>query len=420
MARLPAASQASVSATSWADWRSSSRRRRRHLTSSTTPWVHSISASPHPNTQEPYRLRVLGIRIVPSEEADADEVATMALRVWKLKEGEMVSLMVHLGDRLGLYRAMAGAGALGAADLAERTGTHPRWVLEWLRSQAAAGLVESSDGESFELGPAGAAVLADEDRSVWFAAGAFGGCAAPAGVVEGLAEAFRSGLGLPYDAAGADAARSLERMLGPWSRLALVPRILPALAGVVEALGAGGVAADVGCGAGVAALAVAGAFPRCTVEGWDPSAHAIELATRRRDGAGVTNVEFRCAPAEDLPEDRYELVMALDCLHDMAYPARALSAIRRSLRPGGALLVKEIRAGETWAANQRNPLLAMMYSTSVATCMSSGLSEPGGAGLGTLGLPSGRLGRMCADAGFSSFAARDFDDPANLYYEVRA
>src|SRR3954451_968297 len=122
---------------------------------------------------------------------DRDKVGAFALQVWTFKQGEVVSLMIHLGDRLGLYRAMDGAGPVTAADLAGRTGLQERWVLEWLRSQAAARLVESADGEIFELTAEAAAVLADETGSLWFAAGAFhGGVAAP-DVVDRLADAFR-------------------------------------------------------------------------------------------------------------------------------------------------------------------------------------------------------------------------------------
>lgn len=108
---------------------------------------------------------------------DPDKLIGMALRVWGYKQGEVVSLMIHLGDQLGLYRALRGAGRVTAGQLAANTGLHPRWLQEWLRGQAAGGLLESADGETFELGPEAAALLADEDASLWFAAGAFHGCA---------------------------------------------------------------------------------------------------------------------------------------------------------------------------------------------------------------------------------------------------
>jgi hypothetical protein len=115
----------------------------------------------------------------------------------------------------------------------------------------------------------------------------------------------------------------------------------------------------------------------------------------------------------------YDLVMALDCLHDMTDPAAALRAIRGAIADDGTLLVKEVRSTGSWERDQRNPMLAMLYGFSVQTCMSSALSEPGGAGLGTLGLPPEALRELCADAGFPRLQVHDVDDPANLYYEVR-
>jgi 2-polyprenyl-3-methyl-5-hydroxy-6-metoxy-1,4-benzoquinol methylase len=351
---------------------------------------------------------------------DPDKVALTAFQVWSYKQGELVSLMIHLGDRLGLYRAMDGAGPLSAAELAARTGLQERWLLEWLRSQGAAGLLDTPDGDTFSLGAEAAAVLADEDSSLWFAAGAFHGGAATPDVVDALADAFRTGVGLTYDQLGPSAAHQVERMLAPWSRLALVPHLLPLLDGVVAKLEAGARVADVGCGAGVALLAMAEAFPTSTFDGFDISQHAIHRARTTLDERGLDNVSFHVAEAEELPhETAFDLVLTFDCLHDMAHPAQAIAAIRRAIAPDGTWLIKDIRSGATWAENQRNPLLAMMYSTSVATCMSSALSEPDGAGLGTLGLHPALAEQMCREAGFSRFTRHDVADPANLYYEVR-
>jgi hypothetical protein len=170
-------------------------------------------------------------------ELDDDAIRLMAFRVWGYKQGEQVSLLIHLGDRLGLFGAMAGAGPLTADELAERTYLAPRWVREWLWGMAAAELVEhttrsaaaaSSEEDRFELTPAGRAVLVDEDSSLFFAAGAFSEPPAP-DLVADLAECFRTGIGLPYDRLGPSGAHRTERMLGPWARLALVPVILPML-----------------------------------------------------------------------------------------------------------------------------------------------------------------------------------------------
>ncbi len=346
--------------------------------------------------------------------------ALFALQVWKYKEGEVVSLMIHLGDRLGLYKAMAGRGPTTAGELAAATGLHERWLLEWLRSQAAASLIDTPDGDEFELRPEAADVLVEDVDSLWFAAGAFQGGVAPPAVVDRLAEAFRTGVGLSYDDLGPTAAHTIERMLGPWSRLALVPVVLPALDGVVDRLRRGARVADVGCGSGVALLTLAASFPNSHFEGYDPSEHAIDRAEVKLAEGASSNVRFHRAGATDLPAvPTFDLVLTLDCLHDMPRPAESLTAIRRCIKDDGTLLVKDIRAGVTWDENQRNPLLAMMYGTSVATCMSSALSEPGGAGLGTLGLHPQMAEAMCREAGFTRFTLHDFDDPANLYYEVR-
>ena len=350
---------------------------------------------------------------------DPKALGRFALKVWKYKEGEMVSLMIQLGDKLGLYKSLAGAGQVTPADLAERTGLHQRWLTEWLRSQAAAGLIASTDGDQFELTGEGVKVLADEEDSLHFACGTFARNNPP-DYVDRLCEAFRSGIGLSYDQLGPSAAHSTERTLGPWSRIALVPKILPALDGVVDKLLTGAVAADVGCGAGVALTTVAAAFPASTFHGYDLSNHAIDRAAARVEEMGLTNVELHRARGEALPDEPvFDLVLTFDCLHDMTNPAGTMHAIRQAIRSDGTWLIKEIRGHPSFADNVRNPLAAMMYASSVASCMSSALSEPDGAGLGTLGLHRELCETMTRDAGFDRFTVHDLDDPANLYYEVR-
>jgi 2-polyprenyl-3-methyl-5-hydroxy-6-metoxy-1,4-benzoquinol methylase len=350
---------------------------------------------------------------------DPREVGAFALSVWGYKEGEVVSLMIHLGDRLGLYRALDGAGPVTAAELAARTGLQERWLLEWLRGQAAARLLESTDGERFELTPVGAAVLADEEGSLAFAAGAFEGGRSPE-FVDDLADAFRTGVGLSYDRLGPSAAHQTERSLGPWARLALVPLIVPALEGVAAKLSSGARVADVGCGAGVALLALAGAYPASTFVGYDLSTHAIERARKKVAEAGLSNVTLEQLRAEDVPAGSgFDFVLTFDCLHDMTRPDLAAAAIRAAIADDGTWLVKDIRSSPRWEENLRNPVLAMMYAFSVQTCMSSALSEPGGLGLGTLGFNPEVAEATARAAGFSRFRVHDFDDPANLYYEVR-
>jgi 2-polyprenyl-3-methyl-5-hydroxy-6-metoxy-1,4-benzoquinol methylase len=176
----------------------------------------------------------------------------------------------------------------------------------------------------------------------------------------------------------------------------------------------------VGCGAGVALLAMAEAYPSARFHGYDPSTHAIDRAREQTAKRGLSNVELHAAGGEKLPDEpTYDFVITLDCIHDMTRPAEVISAIRRALQPDGTWLIKDIRSQPRFKDNLRNPMLAMFYGFSVSACMSSALSEPGGAGLGTLGFNPEVAQRMTTDAGFTRFIPHDFDDPSNLYYEVR-
>lgn len=346
-------------------------------------------------------------------------------RVYGFMEGAVVSGMVYLGDRLDLYKAMQGAGPLTADELAERTGLHPRWVLEWLRNQAAADLVAYRGDGRFELTPAGAFVLADEEHSPAFSAGAFSGLPQQLGVLTELEECFRTGIGLPFDAQGREGNHAVARMFAPWFRHMLVPVILPALDGVTQKLEARAKVADVGCGAGVALCTMAKAFPSSELHGYDISEHALALAEETKRRVGVDNVTFHDVRAEELPADgRFDLVTAFDCIHDMTHPQEVLSAVRKALRDDGTFLVGDIKGKPTFEENLRvkesdDVPIAMMYGFSVLSCMSSALSEPDGAGLGTLGFHEEKAREMAKAAGFSRFAVHDFDNPVNLYYEIR-
>ncbi|WP_436793778.1 class I SAM-dependent methyltransferase [Actinospongicola halichondriae] len=357
------------------------------------------------------------------DQLDDEAVGLMAFQVWSYKQGELVSLLIHIGDRLGLYEAMAGAGPLSAAELAERAGgLSERWVREWASSMVAAKLIDhrpgaEGDGNRFELSPAGRAVLVDEEASLFTAVGAFSGPMDP-DLVDDLTECFRTGIGLPYDRLGPSGAHQTERTLGPWARLALVPVIIPMLDGVEARLQSGIDVVDVGCGAGVALEALASAYPASRFVGYDPSRHAIERATAKL--AHLDNVQLVHGRAEDLPgAASFDLALTFDCLHDMTRPDDALAAVRTALRDDGTLLVKEIRCADTLGENMRNPMLAMMFGFSITSCMSSATSEPGGMGLGTVGLPESKLRELSEAAGFTSLTRHDPGESANVYYEVR-
>ena len=355
-----------------------------------------------------------------SQPIDPEKLKDYAKRVFGALGGAMTSAMIFAGDRMGLFRALAGAGALSPAELAARSGLDERWVREWLYQQGAAGVLEYRGDDRFALTAEGEAVLADE-RHPAFGAGFFSHLPKMLAVAERLPECFRSGLGLPYDAFGPEGARGIERGIAPWFRALLVPFALPRVGGVVERLRDGTCVADVGCGAGVALLEMAKAFPRSEFHGYDISQHALGRAEENLAEAGVLNASFHDAAAEPLPEDgRFGLVTCFDCLHDMTDPAGAARRIRRALAPDGTWRVADIKAHESYERNvEKNPMAAMMYGSSVQTCMSSALSEPGGAGLGTLGLHPALLRRMAEDAGFSRFEPLDLGHPVNAFYVIR-
>ncbi|MEL7156455.1 MAG: class I SAM-dependent methyltransferase [Actinomycetota bacterium] len=350
---------------------------------------------------------------------DTNAVKMFSFKVWTYKMGEQVSLMVHLGDRLDLYKTMDGRGPLSSDDLAAAASLHERFVREWLLGQAAAGLIDRHDDGTFELTPIQAAVLADEEQSLSFAAGAFRGGVEHA-VLDKIADSFRTGIGVTYQEQGPNAAAGLARMTGPWARLALTDTVLPALDGVVDKLEAGASVVDVGCGGGVMLTTLAAAFPQSRCIGYDPSEVAIGLARERTEELGLSNVEWKVAGGEDLEAGAdHDLIITFDCMHDMPFPDRTAAAIRAAIADQGTWLLKDIRSTGDFAKDQRNPLLAMFYGFSVASCLQSAMSEPGAAGLGTLGLHAEAAQALTEAAGFSRFTTHDLDDAANLYYEVR-
>ena len=355
-----------------------------------------------------------------SSEMDGDKLRETARTVFGALSGGCTSAMIHLGDRLGLYRALADVDAHDSRELAEVAGLSERWVREWLYQQGAAGLLEHRGDGRFALSPEGVAVLADESHPA-FGAGFFAHFPQTMQVVEALPVAFQTGVGLPYDALGAEGAAGIERGFAPWFRTLLVPMALPRIPGLVPRLETGAAVADVGCGTGVAMIEMARAFPKSDFHGYELSEQALERGRANAREASVSNVVFHDVRSEPLPDDaRYDFVTTFDCLHDMTDPAAIIAAIRRAIRPDGSWLIADIKCYGSYEENvAENPMAAMMYGMSVLTCMSSALSEPGGAGLGTLGLHASLMGEMVEAAGFGHFEEHDFGHPVNAFYLAR-
>ncbi|MGD0288206.1 MAG: class I SAM-dependent methyltransferase [Candidatus Binataceae bacterium] len=355
-----------------------------------------------------------------SEKIDIEKAKETAEQVFDILGGALVSAMIYLGDRMGLYQALSGAGAMTSEALAQKTGLHERWIREWLQGQAAAKLIDYKGEGRFELSPESALVLANEN-SPFFLAGGF--CALPQqmAVLNLLPESFKSGKGLTYDQLGPEVNRGVERLLAPWFRTQLVPSALPKLDGVVGKLQTGAKVADVGCGSGVALIEMAKAYPRSTFHGYDIAKIALARASENAKQAGVGNINFHDAKVDPLPGDAsHDFITTFDCLHDMTRPDLVMQAIRKAIKPDGTWLIADVHGQPTFEGNLTdNPLAPVMYGFSVLCCMSSALSEPGGLGLGTLGFPEPVARKMTAAAGFTRFTTRDFENPINAYYEVR-
>jgi SAM-dependent methyltransferase len=325
--------------------------------------------------------------------------------------------MVALGDRLGLYKAMAGAGALTPGELAARTGTAERYVREWLSQQAAGGYVryDGRDGGRFALPDEHAAVLADE-TSPMFLGGAFQLAFGYAHSARHVQEAFRTGEGVAYDHQDPDVFSGVERFYLPAYTANLTTAWIPALAGVPEKLQAGARIADVGCGHGVSTLLLAQAYPACQVVGFDSHAGSIERARERANAAGIADrVRFEVASATEFP-GRHDLVLLLDCLHDMGDPEAACRHIRAALDPDGTLLIVDPLAGDRLEDNL-TPLGRAYYAASTLNCVPTSLSQPGGRALGAQA-GEARLRDVVMHAGFSRFQ-RAVEAPFNLVIEAK-
>lgn len=333
--------------------------------------------------------------------------------------GAVTTAMVVVGDRLGLYAAMAGAGPVTPADLAAASGTHERYVREWLAQQAAVGfVVHDAAAGTFTLPAEHAAVLADDDSP----AAMVGAALMPAGLfrrTDRLAEAFRTGDGVPWGEQDPAVFAGAERFFRVAYRNGLVDEWIPALDGVADALAAGGRVADVGAGHGAPTILLAQAYPAATFVGFDTHPGSVETARARADAAGVGDrVRFEVADALGYPADGYDLVCFFDALHDLGDPVGAAAHARKALRPQGVLLLVEPLACDDLATNlAENPGAAMMYGASTSLCVANALSQPVGTALGAQAGEQ-RLREVLTEAGCAA-VRRIAQSPFHMVLEAR-
>lgn len=329
----------------------------------------------------------------------------------------MSAVLVIIGDKLGLYRAMAGAGPIGSADLATRTGTAERYVREWLRAQAAGGYVEyDAATDRYHLPEEQAFCLADENSPL-FLHGAFQIIAAAFADEPKVTRAFLTGNGVGWHEHDPGLFEGTERFFRPGYNANLISAWIPALDGVQKRLEAGAVVADVGCGHGASTLIMAKAYPKSRFVGFDYHDASILRARQLAVRAGVEDrVTFRVARAQDFPGDGYDFVTFFDCLHDMGDPVGAAAHVRKALKPDGTWMIVEPNAHDEIEKNL-NPVGRMFYSASTLICTPASLAQEVGLGLGAQAGEK-RLREVVQQGGFTR-VRRATETPFNMVLEAR-
>ena len=323
---------------------------------------------------------------------------------------------VVIGHQLGLYRALASA-PITAEGLAARTRTNPRYVVEWLRGQAAGGYVEyDGDSDLYSMTEEQAFAMTNPDGPL-YAPGAFVLALGTLRSVPRITEAFRTGTGMGWHEHDEDVFVGCEQFFRPGYIANLIPSWIPALDGVEERLHAGAKVADIGCGLGASTILLAQEYPNSEVTGSDYHDQSIELARKRAGDAGVADrVNFEVATASSFSGSGYDLATTFDCLHDMGDPLAAARHIRQALKPNGTWLVVEPFAGDDTASNL-NPVGRVYYSFSTMLCVPNAMSQPGGYSLGAQA-GEAAIRQIATEAGFTRFR-RASQTPFNLVYEVR-
>ena len=328
----------------------------------------------------------------------------------------MSAVLVHIGDRLGLYRALGDGIPVTPTELAAKTGLNERYLREWLHNQAAGGWVtyQPEDG-TFTL-PAEHALLLADDSSPTFMAGGFDFVAAAWADEDILTEAFRTGNGIGWHQHDDRLFTGTERFFRPGYQASLTSSWLPTLDGIVARLDTGISVADVGCGYGAATIQLGQTYPHSTFVGYDYHDASVAAARGRAAAAGVDgNVTFEMAGAKEFGGS-YDLICLFDCLHDMGDPVGAARHIKAALRPGGVLLVVEPNGADRPEDNH-HALGRLFYACSTAICLPGSLAQDGQLGLGNQA-GSTRLTEILSEAGFGSIRVAT-STPINLIVDAR-
>jgi SAM-dependent methyltransferase len=322
-----------------------------------------------------------------------------------------------IGEKLGLYKAMAGAGPLTSEEVAERSGAAERYVREWLRNQAAGGYIDyDPDSDRYTLSDEHALALADED-SPFYILGVYDSIASLYADEDKILEAFKSGKGMGWHEHDHRLFRGTERFFKPGYRGNLVAEWIPALDGVEEKLEKGAKVADIGCGHGASTIIMAEAFPNSEFHGFDYHDASIERAREAADEAGVGDrITFDVASAKDYPGDGYDFAAVFDCLHDMGDPVGASKHIYETLDGDGTWMIVEPFANDKVEDNL-NPVGRVFYGASTVICTPASLAQEVGLALGAQA-GEARLAEVIKEGGFTR-VRRATETPFNLILEAR-
>jgi SAM-dependent methyltransferase len=356
---------------------------------------------------------------VSSVEAPVRSSQELVERIFSASVATMDVFGIYLGERLGLYRALSEHGPVSAAELAERSGIDARYAREWLEQQAVSGIVEY-DGGQFRLPVEHAAVLAEREDANYFAPIARMLVAA-AGQLPALVSAFRSGEGIGWDGYGRDMVEGQSELNRPFFLHQLGNEILAAIPAVHDRLARPEVrVAEIGFGGGWASIAIARAYPGCAVDGFDPDALSVRLATENAEAAGLAGrITFhRMDGAEAAVRGKtYDLVCAFECIHDMADPVSVLRSMRALAGQDGIVLVMDERVPDEFRGAS-DEVERFMYGWSVTTCLPNGLAESPSAATGTV-LRKPILERYAREAGFGGVEVLDIENDFFRFYILR-
>lgn len=348
---------------------------------------------------------------------DMNKVEEFAGQVVNDISATFSGVMTNIGHKLGLYKAMAGAGAMTSQMLADKTGTHERYVREWLNNQTAGGyVIYDAETNSYTLPDEHIPVLVDDDSPI-FLVPALDVASSLWLDEDKVAGVFQSGEGIAWSEHHHHLFCGSEALFRPGYKAHLTASWIKSLDGVEEKLKAGAKVADVGCGHGASTIVMAQEYPNSTFYGFDSHKESIEIAQRRAKKANLNgNIHFSVARAKDYNEADFDLICFMDCLHDMGDPVGAADHAKHALKTDGTVLLVEPAAGD--AVNENiNPVSRLYYAASTAVCTPCSISQEIGLALGAQAGEK-RLSDVMLKAGFSKMR-RAAETPFNLVLEAR-